>query len=62
MVGNCAKILRIDEGFLGEIADLALEEFPKCVILLGSVMHLLCAGSAGYAQAWLIACQQIGRI
>ena len=66
-VGNCARVLRVEDGFLGEIADLALEAFPKglpinSVVLLGSGTHLLRAGSAGYAQAWLAACNKLGRI
>jgi hypothetical protein len=65
--GNCARVLRVEDGLLGEIADLAMEAFPKglpinSVILLGSGTHLLRAGSAGYAQAWLAACNKLGRI
>jgi hypothetical protein len=38
--GICARVLRVEDGFLGEIADLAMEAFPKglpmnSVILLG---------------------------
>ncbi len=41
----------MEDGFLGEISDLALEAFPQglptnSVILLGSGTHLLRSGSA----------------
>jgi hypothetical protein len=57
----------VEDGFLGEISDIALEAFPQglptnSVILLGSGTHLLRLGSAGYAQAWLAASQKLGRI
>ncbi len=39
--GNCLRIVRIEDGLLGEIADLALEMFPhglpeNSIVLLGS--------------------------
>jgi len=56
--GNCLKIVRIEDGSLGEIVDLALEIFPKgipgnSVILLGSGTHLLRTGSSGYSKTWV---------
>jgi hypothetical protein len=49
---NCVRILRVEDGSLGEIVDLALEMFPKgipgnSVVLLGSRTHLLCVRSSG---------------
>jgi len=55
---NCVRILRIEDGSLGEIVDLAMEMFPKglpgnSVVLLGSGTHLLRVGSSGYSRAWV---------
>jgi hypothetical protein len=55
---NCVRILRVEDGSLGEIVDLALEMFPKgipgnSVVLLGSGTHLLRVGSSGYSRAWV---------
>jgi hypothetical protein len=55
---NCVQILRVEDGSLGEIVDLALEMFPKgipgnSVMLLGSGTHLLRVGSSGYSRAWV---------
>ncbi len=52
---NCPKIVRIEDGSLGEIVDLALEIFPKgipdnSVILLGPGTHLLRTGSSGFSK------------
>jgi hypothetical protein len=56
--GNCLRIIRIEDGLLGEIADLALEMFPRglpenSIVLLGSGSHLLRVGSSGYSRAWV---------
>jgi hypothetical protein len=58
--GNCLRIIRIEDGLLGEIADLALEMFPRglpenSIVLLGSGSHLLRVGSSGYSRA-LVEC------
>jgi hypothetical protein len=50
--------VRIEDGSLGEIVDLALELFPKGIpgnsaVLLGSGTHLLRVGSSGYSRAWV---------
>jgi hypothetical protein len=50
--------VKIEDGSLGEIVDLALETFPKgipgnSVILLGSGTHLLRTGSSGYSKTWV---------
>ncbi len=65
--GNCVKVLRVEDGSVGEFAELAMEAFPKglpinSVILLGSGTRLLRAGTAGYAQAWLAACNKLSRL
>jgi hypothetical protein len=56
--GNCLRIVRVEDGLLGEIADLALEMFPRglpdnSIVLLGSGSHLLRVGSSGYSRAWV---------
>jgi len=56
--GSCIRVIRVEDGSLGELSDLALEIFPhgipdNCVILLGSGTNLLRSGSAGYACAWI---------
>jgi len=55
---NCVRIVRVEDGSLGEIVELALEMFPKgipgnSVVLLGSGTHLLRVGSSGYSRAWV---------
>jgi len=55
---NYVRILRVEDGSLGEIVDLALEMFLKgipgnSVVLLGSGTHLLRVGSSGYCHAWV---------
>jgi len=64
---NCIKIVRVEDGNPMELADLALEIFPKglpdnSIILLGSGTHLLRAGSSGYVRSWLAAAGKVSRL
>jgi hypothetical protein len=65
--GNCLRIVRIEDGLLGEIADLALEMFPRglpenSIVLLGSGTHLLRVGSSGYSRAWVECNRKLARL
>ncbi len=55
--GNCLRIIGIEDGLLGEIADLA-GFFPhglpeNSIVLLDFGTHLLCGGSSSYSCAWV---------
>jgi lysophospholipase L1-like esterase len=57
--GPCIRVLRLEDGTLGELADLVAEVFgpmgipPDAVLMMGSASHLLKAGSSCYAGAWV---------
>ncbi len=65
--GNCFRIIQIEDGLLGVIADLALEIFPRglpenSIVLLGSGSHLLRVGSSGYSLAWVECNRKLSRL
>jgi hypothetical protein len=65
--GNCLRILRIEDGLLGELVGLALEMFPRglpenSIVLYGSGSHLLRVGSSGYSRAWVEGSSKLAKL